>query len=97
MKIPDFIEDLQFIFRPNFWLMSRAYSEKWDKELNKLLDENEFVLETRYMDDHYWAILGDKRIWIKNHPYASFLDGEPLSGKRPSRKTILRAYELHIS
>jgi hypothetical protein len=92
----NFIKNLQFIFKPNYWLLSHSYSEKWDQELNKLLDENEFVLVPRRSDnDHFYAMLGGTKLWIKNHPFASFCDTDNPLGyyKRPSRKTLFRAYK----
>ena len=37
-KFQQFILNLQFIFKPRYWVMNYEYSPKWDKKLNKLLD-----------------------------------------------------------
>ena len=89
--------NLQFIFRPAYWMLNKDYSEEWDKELNKLLDEYKFT----DIDD-YCAILGPTTIWISNVPYACMntyslfmrkMDSRyhpKYSNVRPSRLTILR-------
>jgi hypothetical protein len=42
--------------------------------------------------NNYTARLGDRIVWIENHPYASFTPvGYPQA--RPSRATILRAHD----
>lgn len=87
-KIYRFILSLQFIFRPSYWILKDGYSEGWDHKLNKLLDENSFK-----NFDYYTAVLGTQKIWIANHPYASFTPHGDYSKKvmRPSRLTIKRA------
>ena len=85
----DFLRNLQFIFRPKFWTMHCQYDKDWDVEFNRLLDEHTFsgIGECT-------AKLGDTKIWITNHPYASFCPSSlpPIdSSSRPSRLTILRA------
>lgn len=66
-KINRFILNLQFIFRPSYWCMLYPYSKEWDRKLNKLLDEERFK-EISFCT----AVLGTQKIWIANHPYASF-------------------------
>lgn len=90
----DFFRNLQFIFRPKFWLMNDPYDKDWDNEFNVLLDEHTFS----NIDEHT-AKLGDTRIWIANYPFACFKKYENSRylynlGKRPSRLTILRAKKL---
>lgn len=80
----DFFRNLQFIFRPNFWLMNDPYDKDWDNEFNMLLDEHTFS----NIGEHT-AKLGDTTIWISNYPFACFRKRN--INKRPSRLTILRA------
>ena len=80
----DFFRNLQFIFRPKFWLMNHRYDKDWDNEFNMLLDEHTFS----NIGD-YTSKLGDTEIWITNYPFACFR--KRYVNKRPSRLTILRA------
>jgi hypothetical protein len=80
----DFFRNLQFIFRPKFWLMNDRYDKDWDNEFNMLLDEHTFS----NIGD-YTSKLGDTEIWITNYPFACFR--KRYINKRPSRLTILRA------
>ena len=96
-KFKRFILNLQFIFKPHYWIMNNEYSPKWDKELNKLLDEYTFDKSTR---DQWSVSIGDVKMWVSldTYPYASFL---PLFGNgrgdfRPSRLTIRKAYKKLI-
>ena len=97
-KFKRFILNLQFIFKPRYWVMNYEYSPKWDKELNKLLNEHTF---DESKDNGYTAFLGGMYIWIANHPYASFMPyGTKFKGKarfRPSRLTIQRAYKQYFN
>ena len=83
----DFFRNLQFIFRPNFWLMNDPYDKDWDNEFNMLLDEHTFS-----NIGEYTAKLGDTKIWISNYPFDCFR--KRYVNKRPSRLTILRAKKL---
>ena len=87
-KILKFIKNIQFVFRPTYWLMNYSYSKEWDKELNTLMDEHFF---TDFQN--CTAKLGDTKIWVENHPYASFTKFTLENGYhyRPSRLTLLRA------
>lgn len=89
MKLKNFFLNIQFIFRPSFWLMNDPYSPLWDSQFNKLLDVHEFTNITDFT-----AFLGDQKIWITNYPYACFHPYGWLGKEefRPSRLTILRAY-----
>jgi hypothetical protein len=81
----------RFLFCPRWWIMVDSYSEKWDRELNILLDKYRFTDITRYT-----AKLGTQGIWIANHPYGSFRPYENFHrfDIRPKRSTILRAYKI---
>ena len=85
-KILKFIKNIQFVFRPTYWLMNYSYSKEWDKELNTLMDEHFF---TNFQT--YTTKLGDRKIWVENHPYASFTKVTLGPTVRPSRLTIVRA------
>jgi len=82
------------IFHPSYWLMNDKYSKGWDKELNSLLRCYTFKNITSYS-----AYLGSTKIWIENHPYASFTKYKlgqyhpDESNVRPSRRTLKKAYE----
>lgn len=76
-------------FTPNY-----PYSEEWDYILNGYLDKYNFTKCT----DHT-AMLGDIKVWVANHPYASFTPYECLSnlGKvSASRDTIDKAHKKYI-
>jgi hypothetical protein len=69
--------------------MQNPYDKEWDDKLKRLLKNCNFTNIGAHS-----AILGNSKIWISNHPYASFTDYEtPFStgSMRPSRLTILKA------
>lgn len=80
---------IKIIFNPDYLIMNYSYSKEWDKELNDLMDRYDFI-GFDYSD--CTCFLGGVEIWIANHPYASFTKRN-VEKKRPSRKTIYRAYE----
>jgi hypothetical protein len=87
-SLKNFVSNLQFISKPDYWLMNYPFDKEWDDELNSLLTNYPF---TDIGDYH--AKLGSTNIWIRNHPYASFR--KSASGSyRPSRLTILKAKKL---
>ena len=96
-KFKQFILNLQFIFKPRYWVMNYEYSPKWDKKLNELLDKHTFDKSTW---DKYSVSIGDFTIWISldTYPYASFLPffGNVRGDFRPSRLTIRKAYKKLI-
>ena len=71
-----------------WWSMNYAYDPKWDKELNLLLDSEDF-----YDIGEFRACIKKEQLWIGNYPYASFTKIDSnfnvISG-RPSRITILK-------
>lgn len=82
-----FILNLQFIFKPHFWLMNNRYDKSLDELINLLLDRYDFT-----EIDYSTANLGDFVIWISNYPYSSMMIyDENVHKLRPSRLTILRA------
>jgi len=83
------IRNIEILLRPSYWSQNYKFSKEVDKSLNYLLDKYEFT-----NIDECTARLGSTKIWIANHPYASFrIDEFPIKNLRPSRKTILRAYK----
>ena len=82
------LRNLQFLFKPRYWLMNDPYSEEVDKIVNELLDKYEL---TDLCSQECTAKLGKATIWVGNRPYASgSLYGTELQNFRPSRLTIQR-------
>lgn len=79
-----------FLIRPNWWIQIYPTNYLWDQELNYLLELYKFEKV-----DSYFAKLGNRLIWIENHPYASFKEG--LSKSLPSRKTRKKAYDKLVN
>lgn len=79
---------LRVLVTPSCWLQNYPYSTAWDAELRRLMNTNCFVCE-----DRYTALLDGRRIWISNHPYASFTPYWEIARVRPSRSTILEAFD----
>jgi hypothetical protein len=108
-KIINFIQSLQFIFRPKYWIMNESYDAAWDKKFQELAENHHFVpdcscnLKREFGNRTYTAIIGDYRVWVSNFPYAFF----SYSGKtdenyiandiRPSRLTIAKYYKKLVS
>ena len=76
------------LLTPGCWLQNYPYSKEWDKILTDLMKYYSFKLDF----DCHTAVLGDRTIWISNHPYASFTSYYGLR-VRPSRRTIFKARE----
>lgn len=87
---------LKYILNPIWWRLNDRYSKRWDIELNRLIDQDNGVID--YMSDNvlFFNIkFGDIKVWVNNYPYAY---GTPIakgipSKIRPSRKTIERLKE----
>lgn len=74
---------------PSCWLQNHPYSKAWDKALIRLMSENKFQAI-----DSYTARIGDKELWVGNHPYSSFTPWRSgIVEVRPSRATILMAWD----
>ena len=86
-KLKNFFLNLQFIFKPWYWIMSGPYSKDMDIHMNELMDKYTF---SEY--DYYTAYLGNIEIWVATSPYACMIPwkGELINTKRPSRLTIQR-------
>jgi hypothetical protein len=88
----DLIIQIWVAINPRYWIMNEWYSSKWDKELNDLMKRYDFEA-TPHSYTHLVVKLGNKEIWVGNHPYASFTDYSSfrnISG-RPSKLTIYKA------
>lgn len=86
-KLKNFFLNLQFIFKPWYWLMNRPYSKDMDIHMNELMDKYTF---TEY--DYYTAYLGNNVIWVTNAPYDCIVPWNSTIDNtgRPSRLTIQR-------
>ncbi len=73
------------MINPRWWVMNNIYNEKWDRELNYLLDN--YKLKDI---DNYTAALNGVEIWISNYPYAYGTVHTNGHYGRPSRSTIYR-------
>lgn len=76
-----------FLFKPSYWVMNYRYSKEWDEKINDLMNKHKFE------KNHMTANLGDTKIWVVNHPYASFVPYQNTYNIRPSRKTIYLAHK----
>jgi len=108
-KIINFIQSLQFIFKPDYWIMTASYDAAWDKKFQELAENYDFIpiyswnLRNEFGNHTHTALLGDYRVWVSNFPYAFF----SYSGKvdecyiandiRPSRLTIAKYYKKLVS
>ena len=86
-KLKNFFLNLQFIFKPWYWIMSAPYSKDMDIHMNELMDKYTF---TDY--SAYTAYLGDNVIWVTNAPYGCIVPWNSTINNtgRPSRLTIQR-------
>ena len=87
------IDFLRVLRTPRCWLQNELYSAQWEKRLGQLAMDNNFVREGGHI-----ARLDTTRIWISNHPYASFvpiIEGTVCTKLpvRPRRATILKAMD----
>ncbi len=78
------IENLEILLTPSIWVRPYTYSALWDAKLNHLMDYGEFVII-----DTFEATIGGVKVWIANHPYASFMPSS--SFIHPKRSTSLKA------
>jgi hypothetical protein len=93
------LRNLQFLFKPQYWLMNYEYNKEVDKIINDLLDRHELkfkqVLYAPYTSD-FICMLGDAEIWVGNIPYAfGTLHETELCNYRPSRLTIQRLLKIY--
>jgi len=73
---------------PACWVSLFPYNKAWDDELWQLLLDGEI----KFVDD-YRALIGNHKVWIANHPYASGHKYETLTSSKQdvtcSRATAL--------
>lgn len=73
--------------------MNERYSERWDKELNKMIDQDNMVINYFINSEFYSVNFGDIKVWVSNYPYGygSPHDNTKIPNNiRPSRETIER-------
>jgi len=76
------LRNLQFLFKPSYWLMLYPYNKDVDMIINELLDKYEF---SELSDSQCRCKLGKADIWVENRPYAAIrLHETPLEHYRPS-------------
>jgi hypothetical protein len=82
--------NLQFIFKPSFWVMNYPYSKEVDDIINDLLDNYEITHLGAYL-----CTIKGYDIWYKNYPYASCVlwKNEECIKYRPSRLTVKKFQE----
>lgn len=88
MKIKTII---RILATPSCWIRNHKVDLVWDMKLNQLLDKYDFTDITEHT-----VTLGSTRVWIKNHPYASFSPYSPAAGTvsvLPTRETAFRAHD----
>jgi len=72
-KIINFIQSLQFFFKPHYWIMLGKYDSAWDSKLNELAKDHSFKSEAgKYSDKIYYVSLGGVHMWVGNFPYSFF-------------------------
>ncbi|MCX8483210.1 MAG: hypothetical protein ORN50_06475 [Crocinitomicaceae bacterium] len=72
-KISAFIQSLQFIFKPHYWIMLGMYDKEWDAKINALAKEHSFKSEAgKYSDNISYVSLGGVHMWVGNFPYSFF-------------------------
>jgi hypothetical protein len=101
-KIIEFIKNLQFLFRPDYWLMQYEYSKEWDTLVNYFIENKEPIFDKVNSIDGkiYNVSFMDVTIWIQNYPYAygtpSPTDSRYKGNKRyrPSRLTVMKLHKF---
>ena len=80
--------DLQYIFRPRFWMQNHSTCKVWDKRLNKLMDEAKVVEKT----SSYSVTIDGVSIWTGNFPYAygRMYEGSSLLPRCRTRERLQR-------
>ena len=101
-KVINFLLNLQFIFRPSYWVMNYRYSKEWDELLNLLMEKEKPVFERiNGLDGKIYNVsFLDIMVWVGNYPYA-YATPSPTDTKyrgekrfRPSRLTILKFHNF---
>ena len=93
------LRNLQFLFKPQYWLMNYEYNKEVDKIINDLIDRHELKFkQIPYIPytSELVCMLGDAEIWVGNIPYGfGTLYGTELCNYRPSRLTIQRLLKIY--
>jgi hypothetical protein len=93
------LRNLQFLFKPQYWLMNHEYNKEVDKIINDLIDRHELKFkQIPYIPytSELVCMLGDAEIWVGNIPYGfGTLYGTELCNYRPSRLTIQRLLKIY--
>ena len=75
------------IFHPTSWIRVHEYSSFWDKELCRLMENQNFVRINTFN-----AKIGNISVWTRNYPYGSFsVEDGPfgmLTNTLPARRTV---------
>jgi len=86
---------LRVLLNPKTWLTVGNYDGKWNYELLELMENHKFKKRGQFT-----VKLGDREIWISNHPYASFSIYEynpetfkVVRGGIPRRATMQKAWD----
>ena len=88
-----FLEPLQFIFKPRYWIMLGKYDKQWDAKLNALAKEHDFKSETSPYNEFLAHVsLNGHHMWVGNFPYSCFVP-ETIRSKFASEGTELCFYE----
>lgn len=102
MKTATFEKLTQFLtimVNPSFWIRVFPYSKVWDRELNRLMETNDFEIYNPLEDDignedyksTHDVKIGNHVVWICNYPYAAFSIKYGKKILMPSRFTVLKA------
>lgn len=84
------------IFNMECWFPNYRTSEVFTQLLNEAIDKKiPFVLEDKSVFSHkpYYASINGWKLWVENHPYASFRFEDEIDDDRfmPNRRTVFRA------
>jgi len=97
-KVKDFLFAMS---HPKYWTMVNPYDEEWDLLLNGLMKKSDFKVVNGYT-----ATIGERIIWLRNHPYGSFTPYDSHINDsfkampeliRPSRRTIHKAMKKLVN
>lgn len=73
-RIINFLENLQFIFKPNYWIMLGKYDREWDIKINDLAKKHKFKSEAgKHSESICYVSLGGFYMWVGNFPYSFFV------------------------
>ena len=93
--LEDIKNAIRVVMTPSCWIRNYRTSKEWDRELNHLLDTEDFEIH----NFHLRFVKSGTCIWIANYPYAFGDRITPLENfygyvnKLPARKTVFRLYD----